>query len=140
MGEANWQGRATVGRRRHFKRGACVPSGSLRSLSTGCYIRTGALACVVSLAGCIIDNDRVRIESFTYDPAGTFVFTAQTNTVMTANDDGEAEQIRRGWLGEELIVHNVCTAGYVIETRQLAEPSDAPSSNAHDVVYSGRCL
>ena len=65
---------------------------------------------------------------------------ALTNTVMTANDDGEAEQIRRGWLGEELIVHNVCTAGYVIETRQLAEPSDAPSSNAHDVVYSGRCL
>src|SRR6516162_7934690 len=103
-------------------------------------MRAPVLPCLLLLGGCIIDNDHVRVESFTYDPAGTFVFTAQTNTVMTANDDGEAEQIRRGWLGEDLIVHNVCTAGYVIETRQLAEPSDAPSSNAHDVVYSGRCL
>jgi hypothetical protein len=103
-------------------------------------MRALALTCFVLLAGCIIDIDRIRVENFVSDPAGTFVFTAQTNTVMTANDDGEAEQIRRGWLAEELTARGMCNAGYVIETRQLVEPPDAPSSNAHDVVYSGRCL
>ena len=129
----------TVGGQRHYRICACVPFGSRLSPNTGC-IRIVALTCILSLVGCIIDNDQVRVESFTYDPAGTFVFTALTNTVMTANDDGEAEQIRRGWLGEELAAHNICTAGYVIETRQLVEPPDMPPSNAHDVVYSGRCL
>jgi hypothetical protein len=128
-----------VGGPRYFRIGSCVPSGSLLSPSIG-YIRAGALACFFSLTGCIIDNDRVRVESFTSDPAGTFVFAAQTNTVMTANDDGEAEQMRRDWLAEELAAHEMCGAGYVIETRQLVEPPDTPSSNAHDVVYSGRCL
>jgi hypothetical protein len=99
-----------------------------------------ALVCFVLLPGCIINNDRVRLASFVSDPAGTFIFTAQTNTVMTANDDGEAEQIRRGWLAEELTAHGMCNAGYVIETRQLVEPPGASSSNAHDIVYSGRCL
>lgn len=102
--------------------------------------RVLAVACSVWLAGCIIGNDPVRIENFVSDPAGTFVFTAQTNTVLTANDDGEAEQIRRGWLAEELAARGMCSAGYVIDTRQLVEPPHAVSSNAHDVVYSGRCL
>jgi hypothetical protein len=128
-----------VGGPRYFRIGSCVPSGSLSSPSTG-YIRAGALACFFSLAGCIIDNDRVRVDRFTSDAAGTFVFAAQTNTVMTANDDGEAEQLRRDWLAEELAAHAMCGAGYVIETRQLVEPPDMPFSNAHDVVYSGRCL
>lgn len=52
-------------------------------------MRMLAFAGLVFLGGC---NDQVRVVSFTADPAGTFVFTAQTNTVMTANDDGEAEQ------------------------------------------------
>jgi hypothetical protein len=103
-------------------------------------LRLLALACFVLLVGCIIDNDRVRVESFAADPAGTFVFAAQTNTVMTPNDDGEAEQLRRGWLAEQLAAHGMCNAGYVVETRRLVEPPDAPSGNAHDVVYSGRCL
>ena len=64
-------------------------------------MRAPVLACLLLLGGCVIDNDRVRVANFTADPAGTFVFTAQTNTVMTANDDGEAEQIRRDWLAEE---------------------------------------
>ena len=89
---------------------------------------------------CIIDNDPVRVVSFAADPAGTFVFTAQTNTVMTENDDGEAEQIRRDWLADELNAHGMCAAGYFVEIRRLVEPPDAPASNAHDVVYSGRCL
>lgn len=103
-------------------------------------MRLLAVACLVSLAACIIDNDRVRVESFAPDSAGTFVVTAQTNTVMTANDDGEAEQIRRDWLAEELAAHGMCNAGYVVETRRLVEPPDAPLGNSHDVVYTGRCL
>jgi len=96
----------------------------------------GLALCAV-LGGCIIDNDPVRIESFTADPAGTFVFTAETDTVMTENDDGEAEQIRRNWLAEELGAHGMCGAGYVVETRRLLE---GPAGNAHEVVYTGRCL
>src|SRR6266853_7060293 len=101
-------------------------------------MRVPVFACLVLLGGCIIDNDRVRVESFVADPAGAFVFTAQTNTVMTANDDGEAEQIRRDWLADELNARGMCAAGYFVEIRRLVEPPDAPSSNAHDVVYSGR--
>lgn len=104
-------------------------------------MRVLALACIALLGGCIIDNDRVRVESFAPNPDGTFVFTAQTNTVMTANDDGEAEQIRRDWIADELTDHGMCPAGYVVETRRLVPPpDDAPESNALDVVYTGRCL
>jgi hypothetical protein len=103
-------------------------------------MRAPVLACLLLLSGCIIDNDPVRVESFVADPAGAFVFTAQTNTVMTANDDGEAEQIRRDWLAQELAAHGMCSAGYFVETRRLIEPPDAPLGNAHDIVYSGRCL
>ena len=103
-------------------------------------MRVLALVCLALLGGCIIDNDPVRVVSLAADPAGTFVFTAQTNTVMTENDDGEAEQIRRDWLADELGAHGMCAAGYFVEIRRLVEPLDAPDSNAHDVVYSGRCL
>jgi hypothetical protein len=103
-------------------------------------MRAPVLPCLLLLGGCIIDNDHVRVESFVPDPAGTFVYTAQTNTVMTANDDGEAEQIRHDWLAGELTAYGMCNSGYVIETRQLVEPPNAPLTNAHDVVYSGRCL
>jgi hypothetical protein len=103
-------------------------------------MRSLALACLALFAGCIIDNDRVRVESFAADPAGAFSFSARTNTVMTENDDGEAEQIRRDWLAEELTANGMCNSGYVVETRQLAEPPDSPLGNAHDVVYIGRCL
>src|SRR5258708_37116045 len=103
-------------------------------------MRAPVFACLVLLGGCIIDNDRVRVESFVADPAGTFVFTAQTNTVMTPNDDGEAEQIRRGWLAEELTAHNMCDAGYVVEVRRLAEPPDPPSTHDPADVYSGPSL
>jgi len=103
-------------------------------------VRVPTLICLALLGGCIIDNDQVRVASFAGDPAGTFVFTAQTNTVMTPNDDGEAERIRRDWLAEELGAHGMCGAGYVVEIRRLVEPPDAPASNAHNVVYEGRCL
>jgi hypothetical protein len=100
-------------------------------------VRMFAFACLVLLGGC---NDQLRVVRFEADPAGTFVFTAQTNTVMTENDDGEAEQIRRDWLADELNARGRCGAGYFVEIRRLVEPPDAPSSNAYDVVYAGRCL
>ena len=103
-------------------------------------MRALVLACLTALAGCIIDNDPVRVENFTADTPATFTYDAWTNTVMTANDDGEAEQIRRDWLAGELTAYGLCNSGYVIETRQLVEPPNAPFTNAHDVVYSGRCL
>jgi len=103
-------------------------------------VRILAFAGLVSLGGCIIDNDPVRVDSFVADPSGTFVFAAQTNTVMTPNDDGEAERIRFGWLAEQLIDHGMCGAGYVIEIRRLVDSPDTPPGNAHDVVYTGRCL
>jgi hypothetical protein len=96
-----------------------------------------ALVSLVVLGAC---NDHVRVVSFEADPAGTFVFAAKTNTVMTENDDGEAEQIRRDWLADELNARGMCGAGYFIEIRRLTEVPDAPFSNAHDVVYTGRCL
>jgi hypothetical protein len=100
-------------------------------------VRMLAFAGLVFLGGC---NDQLKVVNFEADPAGTFVFTAQTNTVMTENDDGEAEQIRRDWLADELNARGMCAAGYFIEIRRLVEPPDAPSTNAHDVVYTGRCL
>lgn len=103
-------------------------------------MRAFTLISLVFLVGCIIDNDPVRVESFALNPDGTFVFTARTNTVMTPNDDGEAERFRRDWLAEQLAEHEMCPTGYLVETRRLAEPPDAPTSNAHDVVYLGRCL
>ena len=92
------------------------------------------------LAGCIIDNDRVRVESFTADTPATFTYSAQTNTVMTANDDGAAEQIRRDWLAEALAANGMCGVGYVIETRLFVQPSEGPFGNGGDIVYTGRCL
>ena len=103
-------------------------------------MRALVLAGLVSLAGCIIDNDRVRVESFAADTPVTFTFSVATNTVMTANDDGEAERIRRDWLAEELNVHAMCGAGYVIQTRRFAQPWDGLFGNGGDVVYTGRCL
>jgi len=102
-------------------------------------MRALTLAAIVLLAGCIIDNDRVRVESFAVNPDGTFTFGALTDTVMTANDDGAAEQIRRDWLAEALASRNMCSAGYFIETRRQVGPQE-PAGNVSDIVYTGRCL
>jgi|SRR5271157_4602846 len=100
-------------------------------------MRALVLVSILSLAGCI-GNDEVRVESFTSDPAGVFTFTVQTNTVMTENDDGEAEQIRRDWLAEALTTQAMCNGGYVVETRRLVVPAEP--GNSRDIVYTGRCL
>lgn len=117
-----------------------------------CLVFAAALA---SLGGCI-DRDHVRLQSFSAEPNGSFTYSVQTNAVMTANDDGAAEQIRRDWLAETLAARSMCNTGYVVYQRVLEVPpqrvalSAAPSpanpvattffGNGGDVVYNGSCL
>jgi hypothetical protein len=106
------------------------------------------------LGGC---SDRVRVQSFTPSPAGGFTYSVQTNTVMTPNDDGAAESIRREWLAETLGAAGMCNGGYVIYQRQLVVPPQSPAlapapfnpANANSgadfgntgyVVYTGNCI
>jgi hypothetical protein len=103
-------------------------------------MRALVLACLLTLAGCVFDSDRVRVDNFTVETPVTFTYAAQTNTVITANDDGAAERIRRDWLAESLAAHAMCDAGYVIETRRFVQSSDGPFVNGGDVAYTGRCL
>jgi hypothetical protein len=118
-------------------------------------MRAPALACLVlslslaTLCGCI-DSDRARVQSFTPGPNGSFTYSARTNTVMTANDDGAAEQIRRDWLAETLEAQGLCRGGYVVYQRNLLVPPQRPAfseppndlafGNGGDVVYGGSCL
>jgi hypothetical protein len=104
---------------------------------------------VAALCGCT-DSDRVRIQSFTPGPAGSFVYSARTNTVMTENDDGGAELIRRDWLSQTLEAQGLCRGGYVVYQRELVippqrsavigPPQNLTFGNGGDVVYTGRCL
>jgi hypothetical protein len=36
--------------------------------------------------------------------------------------------------------HKMCPTGYVVEIRRLLPAPEPPPSNAHDVLYAGRCL
>ena len=104
---------------------------------------------VVALGGCI-DRDQARVQGFTPGPNRNFVFSVGTNTVMTANDDGAAEQIRRDWLAQTLGAAGLCHGGYVIYQRRLVVPPERPAlvppptqadfGNTGSVVYSGACL
>jgi hypothetical protein len=118
-------------------------------------MRVLALAGLVSslslaaLSGCI-DNDRVRVQSFTPGAGGSFTYAARTNTVMSANDDGAAEQIRRDWLAQTLEAGGLCRGGYVVYQRNLLIPPQRPAfseppndlafGNGGEVVYHGNCL
>ena len=128
-------------------------------------MRAPAFACLVSfvllasLTGCI-DNDKVRVQSFSAGAKGSFTYSAGTNTVMTVNGDGAAERIRRVWLAQTLEAQGVCRGGYVVYQRNLVIPPQSaalagtPGSvvpaiapiapayfgNGGDVVYSGSCL
>ncbi|MGH7047644.1 MAG: hypothetical protein ACREE2_14780 [Stellaceae bacterium] len=124
----------------------------MRALVLACLAATVSL---VALGGCA-DPEGARVESFAPGPSGHFVYRVQTNTVMTENDDGAAERIRRDWLAETLAAHGLCSGGYLIYDRDLEIPpqrlalSAAPGpaspgtavffGNGGDVVYSGRCL
>ena len=128
----------------------------MRALAFAGLVCGTALA---ALAGCA-DNAGMRAQNFVPGPNGSFTYSARTNTVMTENDDGAAEQIRRDWLAQTLQARGMCRAGYVVYQRQLVIPpqqlalsatpgliaagiSPAPPTyfgNGGEVVYAGSCL
>jgi hypothetical protein len=103
-------------------------------------MRALAVVCLISLAGCVGTD---RHEGFTATGPNSFLYSARTSTLMTENDDGEAERIRQGWLVAALQTHAMCADGYVVDTRRLepGPPTQAGPqfSNGGDIVYAGRC-
>ncbi|HXC29312.1 MAG TPA: hypothetical protein VNV38_15245 [Stellaceae bacterium] len=109
----------------------------MRVLPVLCLTSLGAL----SLAGCVGTD---RNEGFTATSPTSFLYSARTSTVMTENDDGEAERIRQGWLVAALKAHAMCDNGFVVDTRRFVpEPGTASGpqfGNGGEIVYSGRCI
>ncbi|MGD9617086.1 MAG: hypothetical protein AB7H90_18825 [Alphaproteobacteria bacterium] len=97
-------------------------------------MRALLLVCLVSLAGCAQEP---RVEAFTATGPRSFLYAAQTNTVMPPNDDGTAERIRRYWIADAVMVNALCLQGYAIETRRFVPD---PVGNGGAILYSGRCL
>ena len=91
----------------------------------------------VPLVGCAND---VRVVNLTPGAGGNFTFAARTNSVMTENDDGAAERIRRDWLADALTAGGVCRLGYVVDSRRLVQSGSGLFANGGDIVYAGRCL
>ena len=100
-------------------------------------MRLFALVCLLSLAGCV---GSARHEGFAASGPAAFLYSAHTNTVMTANDDGTAERLRRDWIADAVAEHGMCPAGYVIDTRHFVPAAEGPFGNGGDVLYTGRCL
>jgi hypothetical protein len=98
------------------------------------------LFCLIPLAGCVGTD---RHEGFTATGPNSFLYSAQTSTVMTENDDGAAERIRQGWLVAALKAHSMCDTGYVIDSRRFVPGPPTASgpqfSNGGDILYAGRC-
>ena len=110
---------------------------------------------MIAFSGC---NDPVRVQSFVPGPGGGFTYSVRTNTVITPNDDGAAEEIRRDWLAQTLGAAGMCNGGYVVYRRELVVPPQQPAfgptpanqpagphadlafGNSGDVVYTGSCL
>src|SRR5690348_11489417 len=95
------------------------------------------LLCLPVLGGCV---GSVHDEGFAATGPAAFLYSAHTNTVMTANDDGVAERLRRDWIADALKVHAMCGNGYVIDTRRLVPDAVGPFGNGGDILYAGRCL
>jgi len=100
-------------------------------------MRALVLICILSLAGCV---GSVRHEGFTRTGPGSFLYSAHSNAVMTENDDGTAERLRRDWLADALAAHAMCPVGYVVDTRRFVPDARGPFGNGGDLLYSGRCL
>ncbi len=96
-----------------------------------------ATCCAVLLAGCV---ETARVEGFAATGPNAFLYSAATNTVMTENDDGNAERLRRDWLADALLTHGMCGSGYVVDLRRYRPRAEGPFANGGDIVYSGRCL
>ena len=103
-------------------------------------MRSLALLCLIPLAACVGTD---RHEGFAATGPNAFLYSAQTSTLMTANDDGEAERIRQGWLVDALKAHAMCGNGYVVDTRRFVP--GGPTENGPQfgdsggILYSGRC-
>jgi hypothetical protein len=91
---------------------------------------------MVPLMGC---SEEVRVAELTPGASGSFTFSARTDTVMTENDDGAAEQIRRNWLAEA-VGGGLCRSGYVVDNRRFVQPASGLFGNGGDIVYAGHCL
>jgi hypothetical protein len=100
-------------------------------------MRLFVVCCLLSLSGCV---GSVRVEGFGATGPASFLYSARTNTVMTANDDGTAERLRRDWIADALQAHAMCADGYVIDTRHYAPNVDGPFGNGGEILYAGRCL
>lgn len=100
-------------------------------------MRALVLLCLLSLAGCV---GSARNEGFTATGPRTFLYSAHTNTVMTENDDGVAERLRRDWIADALGAHAMCPRGYTVDTRRFVPDAVGPFGNGGDVMYAGRCL
>jgi hypothetical protein len=100
------------------------------------------LACigVVAMLPVIGCARPVQVSELMPGPGGSFTFSAHTNTVMTENDDGAAEQIRRLWLSQSLAQTATCHAGYAIDSRRFIQPPTGLFANGGDIVYAGHCL
>jgi hypothetical protein len=92
---------------------------------------------MVSLVGCASGGSPVKL---TPQAGGNFTFSARTNTVLTENDDGNAERIRRVWLADALTAAGTCRSGYVVDTRRFVQSEDGLFANGGDIVYAGHCL
>jgi hypothetical protein len=100
-------------------------------------MRSFAVLCVLLLAGCV---GSVRNEGFTASGPASFLYSAHTNTVMTENDDGTAERLRRDWIADALRYHSMCPVGYVVDTRHFTPDAIGPFANGGEILYTGRCL
>jgi hypothetical protein len=100
-------------------------------------MRPLALLCVFSLFGCV---GSARVEGFAANGPAAFLYSAHTNTVMTKNDDGDAERLRRDWIADALQAHSMCGQGYVIDTRRFVPDGDGQFGNGGEILYAGRCL
>jgi hypothetical protein len=100
-------------------------------------MRVLVLLSLLALAGCV---GSVHDEGFAAKGPGAFLYSAHTNTVMTPNDDGAAERIRRDWIADALATHGMCPAGYVIDTRHYVPDAVGAFANGGDILYAGRCL
>jgi hypothetical protein len=103
-------------------------------------MRALLLLSLIPLAACVGTD---RDEGFTATGPDSFLYSARTSTVMTANDDGVAERIRRDWLAQALKAHEMCANGFVVDTRRFVPgpPTNAGPqfSNGGDILYAGRC-
>ena len=92
---------------------------------------------LVSLTGCVWS---ARNEGFTATGPDSFLYSARTNTVMTENDDGAAERLRRRWIADAVGAHGMCGNGYVVDTRSFMPNADGRFANGGAILYQGRCL